>query len=230
MGKIIVIDGLDGSGKATQTELVYKYLKEQGYNVHKLSFPCYESKSSEAVKMYLSGEIGVDAKELNPYMCSSFYAIDRAIQYKKTYEKILEDERAIILCDRYLSANIIHQGSKIKDKEEREKFFRWVYEYEVGLMGIPKDDLTIYLDVPVEVSQELITIRYNQNEDLKDIHENNIQYLKDCYECAQDAIEIMPKLGYNWRKVSCVGDRGLRGIEEIYKDIIEVVKEYISLP
>ena len=117
MAKLIVIDGLDGSGKATQTELLKQYLeKEKQYKVYKISFPDYESDSSAPVKMYLSGELGSDPETLNPYMCSAFYAVDRAIQYVKNIKAMMsEGDNVIVLADRYLSANIIHQGAKLKD-------------------------------------------------------------------------------------------------------------------
>ena len=121
MAKLIVIDGLDGSGKATQTELLKQYLEnEKQYKVYKISFPDYASDSSAPVKMYLSGELGNDPEALNPYMCSAFYAVDRAIQYVKSIKAMMsEGDNVIVLADRYLSANIIHQGAKLKEESER---------------------------------------------------------------------------------------------------------------
>ena len=124
MAKLIVIDGLDGSGKATQVGLLKQYLEKiSKYKIYSLSFPDYDSESSAAIKMYLSGKLGNDPEALNPYMCSSFYAIDRAIQYVTKFKQYMEDDNAILISDRYLSANIIHQGAKIKDSEERHKFY-----------------------------------------------------------------------------------------------------------
>lgn len=216
MGKLIVIDGLDGSGKATQSEILYNELKLAGRNVYKVSFPDYDSKSSEAVKMYLHGEIGKDASKLNPYMCGLFYTIDRAIQFNNKIFDIYSQEDSIIICDRYISANIIHQGGKLKSKNEQLKYFDWIYDTEVNKVGLPKEDLTIILSVPVQTSQKLINQRYNSNNSLKDIHESNINYLEMCYNTVENAINHLNSKGYNWVKIDCSdGDGGILSIDTI---------------
>lgn len=192
MSKFVVIDGLDGCGKATQAELLRAELEKRGKKVVKISFPKYESDSSASVRMYLGGELGNDPELLNPYMCGSFYAVDRFIQYVTDWKKYFdEDDDTIIIADRYLSANIIHQGSKIKDRAERYKYIKWCYDYECGLCGLPKEDLTIILTVEPEVSQELMTKRYNGNEEKKDIHEADINYLNNCYNTLNETIDII---------------------------------------
>lgn len=233
MAKLIVIDGLDGSGKATQTELLKQYLeKEKQYKVYKISFPDYESDSSAPVKMYLNGELGSDPETLNPYMCSTFYAVDRAIQYIKNIKAMMsEGDNVIVLADRYLSANIIHQGAKLKDEFKRHSFYEWDYEFETKLVGIPQEDATIILSVPVEVSQKLMSHRYNNDESKKDIHESNIKYLEDCYFAATDACEYLRSKGYRWEMIKCEtcneqGDPvGIKSIDEIHKEIIQKLKE-----
>lgn len=186
MAKFIVVDGLDGCGKATQTELLKEALEKLGKRVIKISFPNYESDSSAPVRMYLGGELGSNPEKLNPYMCSSFYAVDRFIQYEVDWRKYFaEDDNTIIIADRYLSANIIHQGGKIANDEDRLSYARWCYDYEHGLCGLPKEDITIILTVDPEVSQRLMTGRYNGDEAKKDIHESNINYLTDCYNRLQ---------------------------------------------
>lgn len=217
---LIAIDGLDGGGKRTQSEILYNRLKNKGYKVHLVSFPFYESKSSSAVKMYLDGEITKDTMELNPYICSSFYAVDRVIQYKKNLEKLMEDEDAIIILDRYISSNIIHQGGKIKDLATRKQFFRWAYDYETRLLGIPKEDITVVLDVPVWKSQELLKERYNNDESSMDIHESNVKYLNMCYDSMNSALVILNEEGYNWVKVDCVVDKEMRSKEDIADEIM----------
>lgn len=228
MAKLIVIDGLDGSGKATQVGLLKQYLEKiSKYKIYSLSFPDYDSESSAAVKMYLSGKLGNDPEALNPYMCSSFYAIDRAIQYVTKFKQYMEDDNAILISDRYLSANIIHQGAKIKDSEERHKFYEWVYDYETKLIGIPKEDITIILSVPVDISQKLMTSRYNGDNSKKDIHEANVKYLKDCYFAAHDAYNYLKSKGYAWDMIHCetvLGDN-IKSIEAIHVEIIQKLKE-----
>lgn len=228
MAKLIVIDGLDGSGKATQVGLLKQYLEKiSKYKIYSLSFPDYDSESSAAVKMYLSGKLGNDPEALNPYMCSSFYAIDRAIQYVTKFKQYMKDDNAILISDRYLSANIIHQGAKIKDDEERHKFYEWVYDYETKLIGIPKEDITIILSVPVDISQKLMTSRYNGDNSKKDIHEANVKYLKDCYFAAHDAYNYLKSKGYAWDMIHCetvLGDN-IKSIEAIHVEIIQKLKE-----
>ena len=182
MAKFIVIDGLDGCGKATQVAELKKKLEERGYSVYTLDFPNYNSESSAAVKMYLNGEIGDNPSKLNPYMCASFYAVDRFINFEQKYKKIFEDnDNTIILSDRYLSANIIYQGEKIDSDDERYDFIRWCYEYECGLCGLPIEDATIVLTLPPEVSQKLLEKRYAGDTSKKDIHEKDVNYLNECY-------------------------------------------------
>lgn len=230
MGKIVVIDGLDGSGKGTQTNMLYNWLKDNLYNAHKIRFPEYNSPSSSAVKMYLNGELGNNASELNPYMCSTFYAVDRVIQYIKDFKEIYEQD-SIIVSDRYISANIIHQGGKIKDVKLRNEFFKWAYEFETKLLGIPKEDITIILEVPVWKSQELITKRYHGDENKKDIHEDNTGYLQMCYESSNSAVEYLNKLGYKWEKINCIneleGKGELKTREDIFGEVLEKVMSII---
>lgn len=205
MSKFVVIDGLDGCGKATQTELLRAELEKRGKKVVKISFPKYESDSSAPVRMYLGGELEDDPELLNPYMCGSFYAVDRFIQYVTDWKKYFdEDDDTIIIADRYLSANIIHQGSKIKDRTDRYKYIKWCYDYECGLCGLPKEDLTIILTVEPEVSQQLITKRYNGNEEKKDIHEADINYLNNCYKTLTETIDIIKHNNIaDWVHIDC---------------------------
>lgn len=230
MGKLIVIDGLDGSGKATQVGRLYSYLKDLGKNVYRASFPQYDSGSSKAVRMYLNGELGKDPYTLNPYMCSGFYAIDRAIQFVQTLHDWYVQEDSIILCDRYISANIIYQASKLDTEEERKKLFDWLYDTEVNKFGIPHEDITIVLSVPVEVSQKLMTQRYANDESKKDIHESNIKFLQDCYNNMKLAVEYLPTQGHNWVELECSdGNGGIKSLEEIENSILEVLKPILNL-
>lgn len=231
MGKIIVIDGLDGSGKATQTELARQELEKLGYNVVKAAFPNYESESSAAVRMYLHGELGSDPKKLNPYMCASFYAVDRAIQFEQKLNKVYKEKDTILLLDRYLSANIIHQGGKFKTDKEMKEFFLWDYEFETKYMGIPKDDLTLVLEVPVDISQRLMTERYSGDNTKKDIHEADVEYLKLCYHSMEVACETLVKPNYNWNRISCSTDGfNIRTREDIHIEIMNHIKSVLDKP
>jgi dTMP kinase len=229
MGKIIVLDGIDGSGKKTQAELLYNFLKSKDYNVHKFSFPAYDSGSSSLVRMYLNGDFGEDAEKLNPYVCSSFFAVDRFVQYVINWEKIYSQRDAILIFDRYISANAIHQGAKIKSTKEREQFYRWLYEYEVGFLKLPKEDITILLDVPVQVSKQLLIKRNKEEGSKNDIHEKNLKYLDDSYKSMVCAYVVYRNAGYNWHRVKCVDDFGnLRNEKDILKDIIKLIKPILD--
>lgn len=231
MAKFIVIEGLDGCGKATQTKLLKERLNKEGKKVTAISFPNYESDSSAAVKMYLNGEIGKNPSELNPYMCSSFYAIDRFIQFKKEYEQYFMEDDRIIISDRYISANIIHQGAKIDDIKEREKFIKWCYEYECGLCGLPVEDITIMLTLKPEISQRLLLKRYDNDCSKKDIHENSIEYLEKCYERLKNsvkAVNSMPNM--HWEMLDCsLGNTGIKSIEQINDEIYIMLSNKLRL-
>ena len=229
MAKFIVIDGLDGCGKASQTKLLKENLDKLGYDAHIISFPNYSSPSSAAVKMYLQGEIGTNAEDLNPYMCGSFYAVDRFISYHKEYRSLFEkDDNTVILADRYLSSNIIHQGGKLINIEDRRNYAKWCYEYECELCGMPKEDLTILLTVPPSISQKLITSRYNGDNSKKDIHEANVEYLEDCYNRLVDSVDCINNnvKDVTWEHLDCYdesSENGIKTIDEIQKTILERV-------
>ena len=235
MARFIVIDGLDGCGKATQTELLKQALEKMGKKVVKISFPGYDSDSSAPVKMYLSGKLGDDPELLNPYMCGSFYAVDRFIQYVTDWKKYFdEDDNTIIIADRYLSANIIHQGGKIEDKAEREKYIKWCYEYESNLCGLPKEDVTILLTVLPKVSQKLMTDRYNGDEQKKDIHESNLSYLNDCYDRLKYTCEYIKENNIaNWVSIDCTeyssdnNNLTIKDIDTIHAEVMKCIKGII---
>lgn len=230
MAKFIVIDGLDGCGKATQTDLLRQKLEEMGKRVVKIEFPKYDSDSSAAVRMYLNGELGNDPIKLNPYMCGSFYAVDRFIQYVTDWHKYFaEDDNTIIIADRYLSANIIHQGGKIEDRTERWRYSAWCYGYECGRCGLPKEDLTIVLTVKPEISQKLMTKRYNGDEAKKDIHEGNLQYLQDCYDRLKWTVHDITSNGLaTWVRIDCENNGDIDTVENIHNKIMEQVSKILN--
>lgn len=183
MGKLVVIDGLDGCGKSTQFELLIKYYTEQGKEVVPISFPDYASDSSALVKMYLNGDIAKDATQVNAYAASSFYAVDRYVNYKKHWETEYKKDNTIILASRYVTSNAIHQMTKLP-KHEWLNYLRWLEDYEYNKLGLPYPDSVIFLDMPVEISQKLMTERYNGDESKKDIHEADVGYLNACRSAA----------------------------------------------
>ena len=220
MGKLIVIDGLDGSGKTTQFELIQKILSDRGITVKAISFPEYDKPSSTLVKMYLGGEFSKNAEDVNAYASSSFYAVDRYASYKLYWEKDYLDNK-LILASRYVSSNAIHQMVKLPE-EEWEKYLEWLIDYEHIKMDIPKADKIIFLDMPIEISQKLLSQRYNGDENKKDIHESNVEYP---YRCRKSALFAAEKLG--WSVVTCNGGENPLPTEEISKKIMKIIDEVI---
>ena len=223
MGKLFVIDGTDGSGKQTQFQQLQESLTKDGINYKVVSFPNYDSPSSALVQMYLSGEFGENAKEISPYIASTFYAADRYATFQTGYKKYYEDG-GIILADRYTTANMVHQAGKIKDEKEREKFLNWLWDFEFNLYGLPVPSEVFFLNMPIENAVDLIKNRENKftHQDKKDIHERDINHLKDAYEAACDVSKK-----YNWYEIKCVKNNEIRTIEDIHQEIYNEVKKHI---
>ena len=223
MGKLFVIDGTDGSGKQTQFQQLQESLLKDGIDYKVVSFPNYDSPSSALVQMYLSGEFGENAKEISPYIASTFYAADRYATFQTGYKKYYEDG-GIILSDRYTTANMVHQAGKIKDEKEREKFLNWLWDFEFNLYGLPVPNEVFFLNMPVEKSIELMKDRENKftHQEKKDIHERDVNHLKDAYEAACDVSKK-----YNWYEIKCVKNNEIRTIEDIHQEIYNEVKKHI---
>ena len=218
--RLIVIDGLDGSGKQTQTERLTAALTERGYSVKHISFPDYNQPSSALVKMYLGGEFGKEPGDVNAYAASSFYAVDRFASYKKFWKDDYE-AGAVILADRYVSSNAIYQMTKLP-KEEWEAYLNWLEEYEFGRLQLPRPDCILYLDMPPEVSQKLMALRYHGDESKKDIHESHVEFLKQCRETAFYTAQRQ-----NWNVIACARENAPRSIEEISEEVLQKVLEVI---
>lgn len=214
-GRLIVIEGLDGSGKSTQLQLLRERMTGE---VRFVKFPDYDSDSSALVKMYLSGQFGTDPNKVNAYAASAFYAVDRFASYRTSWGDDY-DRGATILCDRYATSNAVHQASKLEG-EERDSYLDWLYDFEFNKLGIPKPDAVIFLDMPVDVSQRLMTGRYQGDEGKKDIHERDVAYLEHCRKAALYAAN---RLG--WSVVSCAPDGVVRSREDISEEIFSIVSK-----
>ncbi|MBQ6929970.1 MAG: deoxynucleoside kinase [Oscillospiraceae bacterium] len=220
MGKLIVIEGLDGSGKATQANMLFEKLHRNNPKVKKVTFPDYESRSSEPIKMYLAGEISKKADGVNAFAASSFYAVDRYISFKKGWEDFY-NEGGIVIADRYTTSNGVHQCSKLP-REKWEGFMNWLSDFEYSKIGIPKPDAVIYLDMSPEVSQKLMSKRYLGDESKKDIHEKDKEYLAKSREAAYFCI-----IHDKWIRIQCDDGENPLTIEEISDKIFEVVKKVL---
>ncbi len=213
MGKLIVIEGLDGSGKSTQLELLPQNLLKNGIDSKTVSFPDYDSDSSALVKMYLAGQFGKKPGDVNAYAASLFYAVDRYASFKTGWGDYY-NQNGIIVSGRYTTSNAVHQTSKMPDGEWRG-FLDWLYDLEYNKVAIPKPDKVIFLDMPIEVSQKLMSGRYKGDESKKDIHESDTAYLEQCRKAAMFTAEYS-----GWTIIPCAKDGEPRSIEDIANDIL----------
>ena len=215
-GQLIVIEGLDGSGKATQANRLFETLQAQGKPVRKVSFPDYASDSSAPIKMYLAGEFGKDPNSVNAYAASTFFAVDRFASFRKNWAEFYENG-GIVIADRYTTSNAVHQCSKLP-QDQWDAYLSWLFDFEYRLMGIPAPDKVIYLQVDPTVSQKLMTGRYQGDESKKDIHESNLDYLARSREAAEYCAKSL-----GWQTVRCVENGRLRPIEDISCEVLEIV-------
>lgn len=213
MSRLVVLDGLDGSGKSTQLERLNGYFTENNIPYKQISFPDYEQPSSALVTMYLNGEFGTTADAVNAYAASSFYAVDRYASYKKFWKDDYE-AGTLILAARYTTSNAIHQMSKLP-REEWDSYLNWLEDYEYNLLKLPRPDTVLFLDMPLDISQRLLSGRYGGAEEKKDIHERDLLYLQHCRESALYAAE---KRG--WQVVSCGADGNPFAPETITQELL----------
>ena len=221
MGKLIVIEGTDGSGKSTQFRLLSQHLEGDGVAFKHIVFPRYDQESSALIRMYLGGEFGDKPADVNAYAASSFYAVDRFASYKMDWGKFYEDG-GVVLSDRYTTSNAVHQTSKEKE-ENREAFLGWLYDFEYNKLGLPRPDLTIYLDVPTDFTEKLLRHREQNTNTKADIHEKDMQYLATCRQTGRQAAQF-----YNWTVINCVKDGAMRSIEDIHNEIYALVKQCLE--
>ena len=216
MGKLIVIEGSDGSGKATQTRKLFERLRDLEGKVRRVSFPNYESESSALIKMYLRGDFGGLAEDVNPYAAATFYAVDRFagfFEWKDFY-----NDGGIVLSDRYVSSNMAYQAAKLNKKSERTKFLAWLEELEYKHFCMPRPALTIFLDMPPEISAVLRRQRGRE-----DIHENDAAFMKKTYDIYR---ELAAK--YDWKVVKCADRNFARSVTDIHEDIFRLVEELLA--
>lgn len=212
MGKLIVLEGTDGSGKSTQFKLLTERVAQMGVPFQKLVFPQYQQDSSALIRMYLGGEFGHRPSDVNAYAASSFYAVDRYASYKKVWGDWYE-QGGLVLSDRYTTSNAVHQTAK--EPEERQgEFLRWLYEFEYDRLGLPRPDLVIYLDVPTEYTEKMMRSREAATGTHADIHEQDLEYLATCRRIGRKAAAF-----YGWTVIDCVRDGRMRSIEDIHEEI-----------
>ena len=222
MGKLIVIEGTDGSGKSTQFRLLSEHLEKDAVQFKHIVFPRYSEESSALIRMYLGGQFGEKPTDVNAYAASAFYAVDRFASYKMDWGTWYEDG-GLILSDRYTTSNAVHQASK-EPEEKQGDFLGWLYDFEYDKLGLPRPDLTIYLDVPTDFTEKLLRRREADTNTKADIHEKDMQYLATCRNTGRKAAAY-----YGWTVISCVKDGAMRSIEDIHEEIYRHVKNCLEV-
>lgn len=221
MGKLIVLEGTDGSGKATQTAALLERLQREGENCRKIEFPRYQEESSALIREYLRGDFGEKPSDVNAFAASTFYAVDRYASYRQDWGAYYQ-KGGLVIADRYTTSNAVHQGSKLQGAE-RTDFFDWLFDYEYRLLGLPKPDLVIYLDVPVDLTERNMHRREAQTGTTADIHERDDGYLRECRTAAGEAADR-----FGWKRIACTKDGVMRSIDEIHEDVYCAVKEVLG--
>ena len=217
MGRLIVFEGIDGSGKSTQFELLCERLTLESADFKRVRFPRYEKPSSTLVRMYLGGEFGNDPDAVNAYAASSFYAVDRFASFVQDW-RAYYDNGGLILTDRYTTSNALHQGAKLP-AEERERFFIWLYEYEFDRIGLPRPDAVIFLDIEAEQASRRLRRRQTETGTGGDIHEKDMDYLEQSAQSGKQAASL-----YGWHKISCFSDGSERTESELHQEILGIIK------
>lgn len=220
MGKLIVLEGTDGSGKSTQFALLKQRLESEGRSFHTIVFPQYDQPSSALIRMYLGGEFGPNPADVNAYAASAFYAVDRFASFRKVWGEEYR-KGGLILADRYTSSNAVHQAAKVLEPI-RPDFFRWLYDLEYVRFGLPVPDLVLYLDVPTELSETLLRKRESDTHTQADIHEQDLDYLRTCRRTGLQAAAF-----YGWSVVSCAKKGQLRAVEDIHEELYQKVLSVI---
>ena len=221
MGKLIVIEGTDGSGKSTQFKLLTSRLEAENRAFQKLVFPQYAEPSSALIRMYLGGAFGTKPSDVNAYAASAFYAVDRYASFKKVWGQWYEDG-GLIVSDRYTTSNAVHQASKVHQFEQNS-FLQWLYDFEYDKLGLPRPNLTIYLDVPTDFTEKMMRKREADTHTSADIHEQDMDYLATCRRTGKAAAEY-----YGWTVIQCVKDGKMRTIEDIHEEIYRHVQKSLE--
>ena len=221
MGKLIVIEGTDGSGKSTQFRLLSQRLEQENVQFKHIVFPRYQEESSALIRMYLGGQFGHRPSDVNAYAASVFYAVDRYASFKMDWGQWYTDG-GLVLSDRYTTSNAVHQTAK-EPEENRESFLHWLYDFEYNKIGLPRPDLTIYLDVPTNFSEKLLRRREQDTNTQADIHEKDMQYLATCRQSGRFAADY-----YGWNVIRCVKDGTMRTIEDIHQEIYTLVQNCLE--
>ena len=219
-GKLIVFEGTDGSGKATQTEMLCRELARRDIPFRKLTFPCYDQPSSALIRLYLGGAFGSRPGDVNAYAAASFFAMDRYASYRQDWGAYYESG-GLLIADRYTTSNAVHQAVKLPEAERRA-FLDWLFDFEYRLLGLPRPDRVLYLDIPTELTEQMLRRRERETNTHADIHEQDEAYLRRCRENASFVVDYC-----GWRRINCASGGALRTVEDIHAEVWESVSDLL---
>lgn len=220
MGKLIVLEGIDGSGKSAQYRRLTARFEREGLDYHSIVFPRYDQESSALIRMYLNGDFGSRPDDVNAYASSIFYAVDRYASYMTDW-KAYYQSGGVVLSDRYTTSNAVHRGAKLPP-EEQPRFFDWLYDLEYVKLGLPRPDLVIFLDVDLATSEARMHRRQLKTGKSGDIHERDTEYLQLCLDTGHRAAAH-----YGWRVVDFMKDGKEREVDEKHEEIYQIVRELL---
>ena len=220
-GKLIVFEGTDGSGKATQTALLCRELETRGVSFRKLEFPRYGEESSALLRLYLNGAFGTDPADVNAYAAATFYSVDRFASYKQDWGGWYE-QGGLVIADRYTTSNAVHQTSKLP-REQQRAFLDWLFDFEYRLLGLPEPTRVLYLDMPTEATEQMMRLREAATHTTADIHEKDEEYLRRCRE---NAAHVVARCG--WTRIDCARAGAPRLIDDIHNEVMTCVADLIG--
>lgn len=221
-GKLIVFEGTDGSGKATQTELLCRELARRDVPFRKLTFPRYDEPSSALVRLYLDGAFGAHADDVNAYAAASFYAMDRYASFRQDWGEYYASG-GLVIADRYTTSNAVHQTVKLPEAQRRA-FLDWLFDYEYRLLELPGPDRVLYLDIPTELTEQMLRRREKETHTHADIHERDDAYLRQCRENAAFVVDYC-----GWTRIDCACGGALRSKEDIHAEVLEKLSDLLVL-
>ena len=216
-GKLIVMEGIDGSGKSTQFARLCKRLGQENMDFHKIIFPRYSEPSSALLTMYLNGTFGDNPTDVNARASSVLYAVDRFASFRMDWGDIYKSGN-LIVSDRYTTSNAVHQGAKL-DPKALPAFFDWLYDFEYNIMELPVPDLVIYMDVDLDTALGQMKLRQNATNTSGDIHETDAEYLKNCLRVGSTAADH-----YGWKRICCLEGGQMRSVDAIHEDVFTAIK------
>ena len=220
-GRLIVFEGTDGSGKATQTEWLCRELERRGTPYKKLTFPRYDQESSALIRLYLSGALGSRPDDVNAYAAATFYAVDRYASYKQDWGAFYE-AGGLLIADRYTTSNAVHQTVKLPEGE-RQAFLDWLFDFEYCMLGLPRPTRVLYLDIPTSLTARMMRQREQETHTEADIHERDEAYLRQCRENAAFVVDYC-----GWTRIDCTDGGTLRSVEEIHAEVMEKVSDLLD--